>query len=363
MRQGSWLKVGVPASIIALVLASCGGGPSSVASSASPSPQAASPQQQSASPSVKQTYTVTMAEPAATIAGAPLYVAIQKGFFTAHGIDFKFVSLNTATTVEQALRSGSVQVATGGAFNIVEADAKDAGYQVIETFGSPTLQLCVSKAYAQVHNITPQTPLKEMLTQLKGAKLGLNGFGSPVRIPLYYLLKVQLGVEPASWVTPVSFGSLPAAQTAFKQGSVDMLVNSPPICQQTSNGEVFLTAAFLPDFEGTPYQVFYGLESWAAQNPGAASGVARAMADGNAYVVKDPASSAQILHDKYFPTVGVADIQSLLVTYYAKTIPPDGRMTLEGWQKINKIMVESGDLSTTPSAEEGTMWTNKYLGG
>lgn len=363
MHQGSRPKLYVLASIMALVLASCGGGSPTLAQSPSPSQQSSSQPQQSSSPSPKQTYSVTMAEPAATIAGAPLYIAIQRGLFTAHGIDFKFVSLNTATTVEQGLKSGSVQVATGGAFNIVEADAKGADYQVIETFGSPTLQLCISKAYAQAHSITPQTPLKEILTQLKGGKLGLNGFGSPVRIPLYYLLKVQLGVDPTSWVTPVNFGSLPAAQTAFQQGGVDMLVNSPPICQQTSNGQVFLTAAFLPDFEGTPYQVFYGLKSWAAQNAGAASGVAQAMADGNAYVVKNPASAAQILHDKYFPTVPAANIQSLLETYYAKTIPPDGRMTLEGWQKVNKIMVGSGDLSTTPSAEEGTMWTNKYLSG
>lgn len=363
MHHGSILKVGVLASITVLVLASCGGGAPTSGSNASPSQQSSSSSPQSAPPSVKATYSVTMAEPAATVAGAPLYMAIKKGFFAAHGITFQFVTLNSATTVEQAMKSGSVQVATGGAFNIVEANAKGAEYQVIETFGSPTLQLCVSKAYAQAHNITPQTPLTDMLTQLKGAKLGLNGFGSPVRIPLYYLLKVHLSVDPTTYVTAVNLSSLPAAQTAFKQGSVDLLVNSPPVCQQLSNGVIFLTAAFMPDFEGTPYQVFYGLKSWLSQNPGAARGVAQAMADANAYVVKDPAAAAEILHSDYFPTTPTADIQTLLETYYAKTIQPDGRMTLAGWQKINKIMLDSGAVTSAPSADEGNMWTNQYLTG
>jgi NitT/TauT family transport system substrate-binding protein len=309
------------------------------------------------------TYTVTMAEPTATIAGAPLYMAIKRGFFAAHGISFEFVSLNQATTVEQALKSGSIQFATGGVFNIVEADAKGADYQVIETFGAPTLQLCVTGAFAQAHGINPQMPLKDMLTQLKGAKLGLNGFGSPVRIPLYYLLKTNIGVDPTSFVTAVNLSSLPAAQTAFQQGAVDLLVNSPPTCQQTSNGQIFLTTGFMPEFEGTPYQVFYGLKTWISQNPGAARGVAQAMADANAFVVNSPAAAAQILHDDYLQTVATADIQTFLETYYAKTIPPDGRMTVEGWQKVNKIMVDSGDLSSTPSADEGNMWTNMYLSG
>jgi NitT/TauT family transport system substrate-binding protein len=364
--------------IVALIVGACGGAASSPSPSVPASQSVASPatssSAQSAAPAgssaasaapgsstAGQTYTVTMAQPAATIAGGPLYLAISKGFFAAHGITFKFITLNTATTVAQALISGSVQVSTGGAFNIVQEDQQGAGYQVIETFGSPTLQLCVSNAYAKAHNITPSSPLNTILTALKGAKVALNGFGSPIKIPLLYLLKSHLNVDPNTYVKLISLGSVPATQTAFESGQVDLLLNSPPICQQTKNGTVFTTWGFLPDFQGTPYQVFYGLKSWFDQNPGAAKAMALAMAEAGAFEVQNPQEAAQILHDKWFTTTSVADILDLINTYYKTTIPPDGCMTQAGWQKVNEIMVQSGVMTTTPSPADGGMWTNQYL--
>jgi NitT/TauT family transport system substrate-binding protein len=336
--------LGLLCAALAVVLAACGSSSGGGGSSAS------------------KNYTVTIDQPVATVAGAPMYIAIARGFFAAHHVKINFSTLNTSTTVEEALKAGSIQFATGGAFDIVEADQKGAGYEVVENFGAPTLQLCVSDSLAKEQGITPTTPLKEMLTKLKGAALGVNGFGSPVTIPLYYLLKADAGVDPATWVKVVSLGSVSAAQTAFERGELSILVNSPPVCQQTSGkGEVFLTTGFLPEFKTIPYQVFYGLKSWISQHPGATEGVAQAMAEGNSYVVDHSASAAAILHKGYFPTVPTASILKLLHSYYSHTIPVDGRMTLQGWQQINKIMLVSGAVSAVPSPAAGVMWTNQYL--
>lgn len=335
--------LGITCAVLTLALAACGSSGGSGNSAA-------------------KNYTVTIDEPVATVAGAPLYVAIARGFFAAHGVKIKFYTLNTSTTVEEALKAGSIQFATGGAFNIVEANQAGAGYQVVETFGAPTLQLCVASSLAKSTGISPSTPLSQTLTKLKGASIGVNGFGSPVTIPLDYLLKAEIGADPKTWIKVVNMGSVTAAETAFERGQLSLLVNSPPVCQETSGkGEVFLTTGFLPAFKGTPYQVFYGLKSWISAHPGAAAGVAQAMAEGNAYVVQHPASAAAILHKTYFPTVPTASILSLLQTYYAKTIPTSGRMTVQGWNQINKIMLESGTVTGVPSAAEGGMWTNKYL--
>ncbi len=379
MRSRPAARVFVILPVVALIVGACGGAASSTAPSSAPvqssAPAASAPAAVSAAPAASsaaasaapgasttgQTYTVTMAQPAATIAGGPLYIAITNGYFAKHGIDFKFVTLNTATTVAQALVSGSVQIATGGAFDIVQEDQKGAGYQVIETFGSPTLQLCVSNAYAKAHNITPSSPLDTILTALKGAKVGLNGFGSPIKIPLLYLLKSHLNVDPNTYVKLISLGSLPATETAFQNGQIDLLLNSPPICAQQPNGTVFTTWGFLPDFQGTPYQVFYGLKSWISQNPGAAKGLAEAMAEAGAFEVQNPQQAAQVLHDKWFTTTSVSDIVGLINQYYKTTIPPDGCMTQAGWQKVNQIMVQSGLMTATPNPSEGGMWTNQYL--
>jgi NitT/TauT family transport system substrate-binding protein len=309
-----------------------------------------------------KSYTITIDQPVFTVAGAPIYIALAKGFFKAHGVNIKFSTLSTAATVEEALKAGSIQFATGGAFNIVEADQQGAGYQVVEDFGAPTLQLCVAKTFAQQQGISATTPLKEMLTKLRGASFGVNGFGSPVTIPLYYLLKADAKVDPTTWVKTVNLGSVSAAQTAFEQGQISVLVNSPPVCQQTAGkGEVLLTTGFLPEFKSIPYQAFYGETTWMNQHPGATTAVVQAMAEGNKFVVQHAASAAAILHAKYFPTVPTASILGLINTYYAHTIPVDGRASLQGWQQINKIMLDSGAVTATPSPKEGVMWTNKYL--
>jgi hypothetical protein len=49
----------------------------------------------------------------------------------------------------------------------------------------------------------------------------------------------------------------------------------------------------------------------------------------------------------------------------AKAMPLWGDMNAEGWQKVLNFSIGAGivkDPSKAPSAEEGVMWTNKYVG-
>jgi ABC-type nitrate/sulfonate/bicarbonate transport system substrate-binding protein len=344
--------VGLLGAVTALLLAACGGSGSSSQNSASSI--------SSASGTAK--YTITIDQPVYTLAGAPLYVAIQQGYFAKQGITVKFSTLSTASEVQEALTSGSIQFTTGGAFSIVLADAQGAGYQVVESFGAAGFQLCASTTFAAQRGISPSTPLKEMLTKLKGATLGVNGFGSPVVIPLYYLLKSTAGLDPKSTVTVVNLGSVAAAQTALERGSIDLLVNSPPVCAETSGkGEVLLSTSSMDPFKSIPYQVFYGSGSWISSHAAESAAVARAMAEGNNYVKQNPAAAAAILHNAYFPSVSTASIESVLAGYIAPNLTANGRMTLQGWQQVNDIMKVSGTVTSVPTPAEGTMWTNAYL--
>ncbi|MGH9919192.1 MAG: ABC transporter substrate-binding protein [Nitrososphaerales archaeon] len=329
----------------ALVLSSCG-------SATTPS----------ASSSAAETYTVSIDQPAATEAGAPMYAAIQEGFFTAHHVKVNFTTLNEDTTEEAALKAGSIDFATGGAYNIVEADEGGAGYEVVENFGTPTLQLCLTKAYAQKVDITPSTPLKAMMTALKGASLGVNGFGSPINIPIYFLVKSLLGVDPATYLDVVNLVSLPAMEAAMEKGEIDGIEVSPPTCTIVG-GEVMYTSGLLSEFSNTPYQAFFGLKSWLEQNSAAASDVAQAMAEGNAWVVAHPNAAATMLHKDYFPTVSTATLLSALTQLYVHTIPTNGCASVSGWSAVNTASLDAGVVTDVPSPGEGVMWTNQYLKG
>ena len=340
------LITGIVIGTSAALIAACGSsGSSSTSSKSGPS-----------------SYTVTIDEPVATATGAPLYVAIQKGYFAQQGIKIKFSTLSTASSVQEALTSGSIQFATGGAFSIVLANEKGANYQVVESFGGPSFQVCANTAYAKSLGISASTPLKQMLTKVKGATVGVNGFGSPVTIPLQYLLKADAGLDPQTSIKIVNLGSVAAARTALERGSIDIVVNSPPVCEETSGkGEVLLTTSFLPVLRTIPYQVFYGSKNWLSSHATIASRVGKALAEGNNFVKSNPTAAAQILHQGYFPTVSAASLASLLKTYVLPNLPANGRMTEQGWQNVNTIMKISGATSSPPSAAEGVMWTNKSL--
>jgi ABC-type nitrate/sulfonate/bicarbonate transport system substrate-binding protein len=347
-RRG--LRFGPIVGIGALVVSACGAAAS----------QTGSPS--SSGSTAPTTYTVKIDQPAATEAGAPLYVALKLGYFQAHHINVTFTTLNQDTTEEAALEAGSIDFATGGAYNIVEADEAGAGYEVIENFGTPTLQLCVRTAYAQQIGVTPTTPLKEMLTKLQGASFGVNGFGSPINIPLYFLLKSTLNVDPVSYVKVVNLASLPSMEAAMEHGQIDGIEVSPPTCGIVG-GEVLYTSGLLPEFNNTPYQAFFGLKSWLQGHTAAAEGVAQAMAEGNAYVVNHPSATAALLHKYYFPTVSTSSLLGPLEQFYVHTIPPSGCATVAGWSAVNTAVLDAGVVTNVPSPGEGVMWTNQYLKG
>jgi hypothetical protein len=46
-------------------------------------------------------------------------------------------------------------------------------------------------------------------------------------------------------------------------------------------------------------------------------------------------------------------------------MPPWGGMTVEGWQKVIAVATGAGmvqEAATAPSAVEGVLWTNTYVG-
>jgi NitT/TauT family transport system substrate-binding protein len=307
------------------------------------------------------TVNVSIAEPIMIVSHAPLYVAIKNGYFAKNHINVTFSTLNTASTIAEALTSGSIQMASGASFNVISANEKGANYQAIVNMGGITLQVCASKSYVQSNGIDPNGSTASTLKKFRGASFGLTGFNSPPQYVLNYMLQQMAGVSQSS-VKEVSLGSVSASQAALQRGEVQAFFQSPPTCEESSSyAEPVLSTSSEAQLRNVPYAMLYSTKSWLSSHESVARGMAQAIAEADAYVKANPAATAALLHQSYFMTVPTSAIQQALTSVVIPAIPSGGTMTQAGWVSANNIMIKSGASTGTPSPAEGVMWTDSYL--
>ena len=106
---------------------------------------------------------------------------------------------------------------------------------------------------------------------------------------------------------------------------------------------------------------------WAEQNPKLATAAARAVSRGGALFHTNPEQAKAALRAHRFsdPTKLDDQIFNLAYSMIVEAIPRWGDMNQDGWQKVISFATGSGiikDPAKAPSAKEGVLWTNKYVG-
>ncbi|HEX9444820.1 MAG TPA: hypothetical protein VGA73_11905, partial [Candidatus Binatia bacterium] len=79
----------------------------------------------------------------------------------------------------------------------------------------------------------------------------------------------------------------------------------------------------------------------------------------------EAAKAALRAHRLFTPDKLPNDVFELSYSTVFNAMPKWGDMHTEGWQKVVNFATGSGivkDKSKAPSAEEGVLWTNKYVG-
>jgi ABC-type nitrate/sulfonate/bicarbonate transport system substrate-binding protein len=116
-----------------------------------------------------------------------------------------------------------------------------------------------------------------------------------------------------------------------------------------------------------PYEVLMVRPDWAEQNPKLATAVARAISRGGALFQTNPEAAKAALRGHRFsnPKRLSDEVFDLSYTMVKEAMPKWGNMTQAGWQKVIDFSTGAGivkDPSKAPSAKEGVLWTNKYVG-
>ena len=195
-------------SILVLLLAACGGAATPPPPASAPA-SAASASKPAASASAQPAATTKLTGVFTSLAGnqMPMWVAQEAGIFGKHGIDVS-ASLLQGSPAMASLLSGEVQLAQGGASEIIGAAAESNELVVLSTLDP----------YFDFVFVAPNSI--KTFADLKGKKLGVAPPGGTVYIATRLVLK-RAGLNPDKDVTQVAMGVTQQRAVALQSGAID----------------------------------------------------------------------------------------------------------------------------------------------
>ncbi|MGP1674682.1 MAG: ABC transporter substrate-binding protein, partial [Candidatus Limnocylindrales bacterium] len=293
---------------LSLIVAACGGGasPSPSASAAAPStPASTAPSDAPAgspsgepgvapSPFASKTGdlpVVRVAQSVPQMAFAPLQVALHMNFFEYLGVKIEFIELQSGATARQALVGGSVDLVDSASTEVAAAVAQGVDFLSIQATVNQTLQMCVSKDWAEQKGVTPESPLEDRVKALEGATIGITGPGAVSDRATRWLMIEYGDLDPNNQATITQVGGGAAAMAgALEANQIQAFLLSPPSCE-VAGGVVLIPPTDVPEFANYVHEVLFGMRPWIEANKEAAGLVATAISMGNNYIIKYPEAS------------------------------------------------------------------------
>ncbi|WP_256758891.1 ABC transporter substrate-binding protein [Cohnella sp. WQ 127256] len=236
---------------------------------------------------------------------APIYAAVEKGFFKEEGLDVELVQMDFET-LKSGISSGKVDGTVG---NFAWFKPIEQGLDVKVTGGLHAG--CIQLVTLKDSGITS-------IKDLKGKKIGVDVIGGGPQITLAITLK-QNGIE----TTDVDWRAYPSQQlaTAAEKGEIDAFIVWDPAAQQALDTGKYLR--LLSNGHDEPFKsgyCCYSVISGAVtkNDPEKAAAITRALLKSAEWVGKNAAETAKIETDKKYVSADAATNESLLAAYHWK---------------------------------------------
>ena len=286
----------------------------------------------------KQLTEVTLNEVAHSIFYAPMYVAIEEGYFEEEGINLTLVTGFGADKTMTAVLTGEADIGFMGS----EAS--------IYTYLGGTEDYVVN--FAQLTQragnfLVSRTPIDNFSwDMLKGTSvLGGRAGGMPEMVFEYILNKN--GIDPKEDLSidqSIDFGSTAAA---FSGGQGDFTVEFEPhatLLEQKGDG--YVVASLGEDSGYVPYTAFSAKKSYIEANPEVIQSFTNALQKGMDYVqAHSPEEIAAIIQPQFEET-DAETITAIITRYYEQdTWKEDLVFSEDAFTLLQNILEESGELS------------------
>jgi len=269
---------------------------------------------------------------------APIYVAVEKGFFKEEGLEVTLVKCDWANYKDV--------MALGG---------YDITHHLVMYFLKPIEQGLDVKFTGGIHRgcLRVQAAVNgkvNSVEDLRGKRIGIPGMGTPPFIFANRVLSAH-GIDPSKEITWIVF---PAGELglAVDKGEVDAVADSEPIgTMLVAEGKVKNIADQAND---APYKDEYCCEvivsgKFLAANPKAAAGATRALLKAAKWVQTNPAAAARLSVEKKY-LASNPELNSVAISHL--NYIPSVSLAEASVKSAAVAMKKAGMLSPTTDADE-----------
>ena len=280
---------------------------------------------------------VTLSEVAHSIFYAPMYVAIEEGYFKEEGIDLELVTAFGADKVTTAVISEEADIAFMGSESTIYVYNQNADDYLVN--------------FAQLTQragnfMVARKPMDNFdWNDLKGTEvLGGRKGGMPQMVFEYVLKKHGINPEKDLKIDQsIDFGSTAAA---FSGGKGDFTVEFEPSATALEMEGAGYVVSSLGEASGyVPYTAFSAKKSFMEQHPEIIQSVTNALQKGMDYVnTHTPEEIAQIIQPQFAET-DLAQITTIVKRYYEQDTWKENLIFEEdAFTLLQDILMEAGEL-------------------
>ncbi len=288
---------------------------------------------------------VTLNEVAHSIFYAPMYVAIEEGYFADEGIELELVTGYGADKTMTALLTGEADIGFMGS----EASI----YTYLQ--GAQDYAVNFAQLTQRAGNfLVSRTPIENFSwEQIKGTYVLGGRKGGMPQMVFEYILKMN-NISPDTDLTidtSIDFGSTAAAFSGAREGDAgyaDFTVEfEPHATSLESQQKGYIVASLGVDSGYVPYTAFSARKSFIEEHPDVLLAFSRALQKGMDYTAKHSAEEIASVIQPQFPETDINTITTIVSRYQAQdTWKKDLVFTEDSFMLLQNILMEAGELES-----------------
>ena len=287
----------------------------------------------------KDLETVRLAEVAHSIFYAPMYVAIEEGYFEEVGIDIELSLANGADKVSAAVLSGDADIGFAGSeatIYVYNGGEKD----YLKTFARLTQK--------DGSFIVAREDIKDFtLDDLVGKTIIGGRAGGMPEMTLEWALS-DAGIDPKKDVNIDTSVAFSAMSSAFIGGTGDFVALFEPNALELEKEGYGYVVASLGELGGVvPYTAFFARDSYLNENKELIENFDKAIQKGIDFVHNSSDKKvAEAIVDQ-FPDTSLDDLTKIVERYRSIDAWPDNtEFTEEEFDHLQDIMINAGELDS-----------------